>query len=179
MIGWSGSFRAFHRLDILIEAFAKVMAAAPNARLLLVGDGQERQHIEALVRARELDTSVVFTGKVSHEAVPTYLRAMDIAAIPAGADSDFHYSPLKLREFMACGVPTVAPQLGEMGREFGEEATPVQTYRPGDVDGFADEIIRLVEDRSALRRTLGEQSYAYERGTRRLQPVPRTLSVRS
>ena len=61
----------------------------------------------------------MFTGEVSHEAVPKYLRAMDLAAIPAGSDSDFHYSHFKLREFMACGLPTVAPKLGEMKREFG------------------------------------------------------------
>ena len=57
--------------------------------------------------------AAVFTGTVPHDELPRHLAAMDAALIVAAADAAFHYSPLKLAEYLAAGLPVVAPRLGQ------------------------------------------------------------------
>ena len=72
--------------------------------------------MNCLARGRELGVRRVLSpGAVAHSEVPDFIAAMDLAALPP-ADESFHYSPLKLKEFWAAGVPTVVPAIGEMRR---------------------------------------------------------------
>ena len=75
--------------------------------------------------------AVVLPGAIAHTDMPEFIAAMDVAVVSARPDAGFHYSPLKLREYMACGVPVVAPRLGEIPRTVhdGEDAL---LHPPGD-----------------------------------------------
>ena len=108
VVGWVGSFRRFHALEQAVEAAALV----PGVRLLLVGDGPERPRVEQLARDRGVPAT--FTGTVSHEQLPAVLSGMDVALVLAAADQPFHYSPLKLAEYLAAGLPVVAPAVGQL-----------------------------------------------------------------
>ncbi len=145
VVGWVGSFRGFHGLEDGLEAFAAVARDRSDARLLLVGDGAERRHIEDEVRRRRLTDAVVLAGSVGHGEVPAYTAAMDVAMVTGRVEGGFHYSPLKLREYLASGRPTVAPVLGEVGREF-EPEVHLLAYEPGDVAGLAAVLLRLADD---------------------------------
>ena len=158
VVGWVGSFRRFHGLELALEGFAEITHQDPNARLLLVGDGAERRSIEERAASLGLGGAVVFAGSVGHEAMPGYLAAMDAAVVTGRAEGGFHYSPLKLREYLASGRPTIAPALGEVGREF-EDGTHVLTYEPGDVQGLAVGLHRLIDD-PALRESLSRSARA-------------------
>ena len=103
VVGWVGSFRRFHAIENAVEA----MVGLEGATLLLVGDGPERPRIEALARSRNV--TAVFTGTVAHDQLPLYLATMDAALVTASRDASFHYSPLKLAEYLAAGLPVVAP----------------------------------------------------------------------
>lgn len=106
VVGWVGSFRPFHSLDRAVDAVADL----EGATLLLVGDGPERPAIEA--RARQRGVHLVCTGTVDHADLPRHLAAMDVGLVLAPADAAFHYSPLKLAEYLAAGLPVVAPAVG-------------------------------------------------------------------
>src|SRR5439155_13245996 len=93
------------------DALARRRRVLPGVVLLLGGDGPERARVEAL--CRRLGVDAVFTGTVSHVDVPAYIAAMDAAVLHAGA-TPFHYSPLKLWEYMACGKAVVAPRVGQL-----------------------------------------------------------------
>jgi glycosyltransferase involved in cell wall biosynthesis len=108
VVGWIGSFRRFHALEQAVEA----VAAVPESSLLLVGEGPERQRIARL--ARDLRVPATFTGTVPHADLPAYLAAMDAAIVLAQHGEPFHYSPLKLAEYMAAGLPVVVPASGQL-----------------------------------------------------------------
>ncbi len=78
---------------------------------------------------------------------------MDVAVLTARSDADFHYSPLKLKEYMAAGRAIVAPRIGDVARTLSDGMNAL-LYEPGDVDGLAHALSRLLED-SALRTRLG------------------------
>ncbi|MET0904188.1 MAG: glycosyltransferase [Umezawaea sp.] len=152
VVGWVGSFRGFHALDLLVDA----AAGLAGVTLLLVGDGPERARVEQ--HATDRGVRAVCTGTVPHEELAGYLAAMDAAVVVAGDAEGFHYSPLKLAEYLAAGRAVVAPRVGQVQQRLrdGGEALLV---RPGDVDELTAALVQLRDD-PALRRRLGEAARA-------------------
>ena len=144
-VGWSGSFRTFHGLGTLIEAAAVARKELPELVLVLVGDGLGRPAIEQ--QARDLGVPLVLPGTVPYDQMPEYLRVMDVATVLAPARESFHYSPVKLREYQACGVPVIASAAGELGRDLdaGDDALIVP---PGDAPALANAILATARDRA-------------------------------
>lgn len=151
VIGWAGSFRNFHGLDVLVDALDELRRRIPEIALLLVGDGAERPRIERAVRATGVP--VAFPGTVPYTEMPAHLCALDVALLLAPADEPFHYAPLKLREYMACGRAIVAPRVGDVARTLssGQDGLLVQ---PGDGRALIAAIEQLARD-IPLRRQLG------------------------
>ena len=152
VLGWIGSFHKFHGLDLAIEVAAELREELPELRLLLVGDGLDRARIEAQVRRLNL-RNVVFTGTVDHSDIPSHIAAMDVPLVLCPADDAFHYSPLKLREYMACGRPVIAPRIGEL-RDFISDGEDGLLVEPGDVLSLVAAIRRLC-DNPDLRASMG------------------------
>lgn len=154
VVGWVGSFRAFHAVDQLVRAVAQV----EGATLLLVGDGPERPRIERL--AAELGARVRFTGLVPHDALPDLLSAMDLGVVLARPGEPFHYSPLKVAEYLAAGLPVIAPAVPELAGRL-RAGTDAELFEVGDVAGLAS-LLRALRDDEARRRRLaaGAQSVA-------------------
>lgn len=159
VIGWTGSFRSFHGLDLLIQAFAKMYEHHPECVLLLVGDGAERSKMEALADSLDLTKAIRFTGRVSFTEIPGYISIFDVAVVSARSAADFHYSPLKLREYLAAGIPTLAPCAGDMVTLF-ENEKHLLLYTVGEVDDTAECMTRLIEDRALLQK-LGDEGKKY------------------
>jgi glycosyltransferase involved in cell wall biosynthesis len=155
VVGWVGSFRRFHALDQVVEA----VAAVDGAALLLVGDGPERPRIEALARARGVPTTC--TGTVAHDRLPEHLWAMDVAVVAAPADSPFHYSPLKLAEYLAAGLAVVAPAAGQLPERL-RDGVDALLVAPHDPAALAGALARLRDD-PVLRKRLGEAGRATAR----------------
>lgn len=147
LIGWAGSFRAFHGVDRLLDAVAQ--AAARTSRpvaLVLIGEGTHRGAIAE--QAASLHTvPVLIPGAVPHTAMPDYLSALDVAVVAHGAGDDFHYSPVKLREYLAVGLPVVAPRAGEIGRWL-VDGNDALLYEPHHPDSLVDALLRLIDDPS-------------------------------
>jgi glycosyltransferase involved in cell wall biosynthesis len=154
VVGWLGNFRRFHGLEMALEAFAEIRRQVPTARMLLVGDGPERSSIEADADRLGLREAIVFTGGVPHLDMPEHLAAMDVALVLARGGESFHYSPHKMREYLACGVPVVAPAVGDVARMMhdGEDAL---LYEPGDTRAVARATLRLLDDPD-LRARIGK-----------------------
>jgi glycosyltransferase involved in cell wall biosynthesis len=153
VVGWAGTFRRFQGLDTVVEAFVQLRQDHHETSLLLVGDGAERRRVEALVDQVGARGGVVFTGAVGARTVPAYLNAMDVAVVSARSDDGFHYSPLKLREYLACGRAVLAPRIGEIPG-FVEDGVHALLYEPGDPRDLVDKLRRLRDDPD-LRARLG------------------------
>jgi glycosyltransferase involved in cell wall biosynthesis len=150
VVGWVGSFRSFHALDVLLDAFERFVAVAPEATLVLVGDGPEREHCVEFGR-RFAERQVVLPGAVPFDEIPMWISSFDAAVLPARADEAFHYSPIKLQEYKAAGVATVAPRLGQV-RDVIEDGSTGLLYEPGDDVQLADHLVGLHSDATARSR---------------------------
>ena len=78
VIGFIGSFFSFEGLPLLVEAFAELSSKYPHARLVLVGDGEDRQKVEQLVTELALGDRAWVVGSVPHSSVLEYYAAMDV-----------------------------------------------------------------------------------------------------
>ena len=158
VVGWMGTFRTFHGLDTVLDAFVAVSTSVPNARLLMVGDGAGRPEVERRIGQLGLADHVVLTGSVANRDLPRHVAAMDVALVSAPADRAFHYSPQKLREYLACSTPAVAPRVGDVARMV-TDGVDALLYEPGDAVGMARRIEQLVAD-PKLRSRLGRAGRA-------------------
>ena len=150
VVGWVGSFRPFHSIDQAVRA----VAGLPGASLLLVGDGPQRPEIEDL--AARLDVHLVCTGTVAHHQLPALLSAMDVGLVLAPADGAFHSSPLKLGEYLAAGLPVIAPAVETVTSRLtnGVNALLVE---PNDLPELRNALERLRADPELAAR-LGVQA---------------------
>jgi len=175
VLGWSGSFRGFHGLELALEAMARLRDADHHVSLLLIGDGELRGDLEQRVEEAGLD-SVVFTGSVAHHDMPGYLSACDAGLVLSSGVGPFHYSPVKLREYMACGLPVISHGLGELGELLrdGENAILIP---PNDVTALTAAIMRLAAD-SQLTQEIGRRAreFAMERWSW-TRPVEQVMSA--
>jgi glycosyltransferase involved in cell wall biosynthesis len=155
IIGWTGSFRCFHGLDSLLRVVYLIVKKIPKVTLMLVGDGSERKALEQLARTLGIMDNVIFVGKVAFTDIPKYVSGFDIAVVSAGSATDFHYSPLKLREYLVAQKATLAPRAGEIPLIFKDEQQ-LLLYEVGNERNMEDQLLRLIED-PLLRTRLGEQ----------------------
>jgi glycosyltransferase involved in cell wall biosynthesis len=151
VVGFTGSLKPWHGVDVLLEAFATVRSAEPAARLLIVGEGPQDAALRARAAALGLGPSVVFTGRVEHDAIPRYLAAMDAGVAPYLQVPDFYFSPLKLYEYMAAGLAVVASDAGEIAGLVHHEQTGL-LCPPGDAGALAGTLLRLARDPAARAR---------------------------
>ncbi len=156
VVGFVGSFKAWHGVDFLLKAFVRLYGEDGSFHLLLVGDGPMRAALEEETRRLGLQEAVTFVGNVPHEEVPQYLAVMDVAVAPYPALEDFYYSPLKLYEYMAASRAVVASRIGQVAEVVADGLTGL-LYEPGDREGLIQCIRQLRSDES-LRRELGKNA---------------------
>ncbi|MGW6458596.1 glycosyltransferase [Streptomyces sp. NPDC055078] len=139
--------------DVLLSAWPAVRAAVPGARLLLVGDGPDR---EPLTRAAPPD--VVFAGAVPDPR--PWLRAADLVALPSRWEG-MALAPL---EAMACGRPVVLTEVSGAGESLPPGHHTHSLVPPDDPRALAAALTALLTD-PALRAELGRQAAAHTRAT--------------
>jgi glycosyltransferase involved in cell wall biosynthesis len=174
---WVGGFFPWHDLDLLIASFTQVVQRQPNARLLLVGDGQTRPMIEETIRQNGIGHAVILTGAVAHSRVPEMLAAADVAVVPAApvsASQGGTGTPLKLFEYMAAGKAIVATALNQ-ATEVIQDGYNGRLVAAGYTNGFAEAMLALLTD-SGERERLGQnarrlavEQYSWKQYTRRLE----------
>src|SRR5688572_17486018 len=142
VIGFVGTLKAWHGLTTLIDSFAKAVDEIPEARLLIVGEGPDKEQLDRAIGARNLESRVHFTGAVPPESVPELLASMDVAVAPYPLLSNFYFSPLKLYEYMAAGLPIVASRIGQV-EEVIQHGETGMLVPPGDAVAMAQCLIEL------------------------------------
>ena len=167
VVGWVGSFRRFHAVEQAVEAMKEI----DNGTLLMVGDGPERARIKEL--AKDRGVAARFTGTVPHREVPDYLAAMDVALVLASPDHSFHYSPLKLAEYLAAGLPVVVPEVAQPADRLADGVDAL-FVPPGDARALSVTLRRLHTDPAererlgAAARSTAEARFLWDNEVRRI-----------
>ncbi len=173
VIMFTGSFKPWHGVKDLLQAFALLLDHQKRTRLILVGDGPERESLMRCAAELRIESNVTFTGAVSHEEIPALLASADIAVAPYLPLNDFYFSPLKLGEYLAAGLPVVVTACGDLDPLLRDGVSSLRVP-PGDIPALARALRRLTED-ADLRRCLGragrhiaEEHLSLEAATARL-----------
>ena len=163
----------------LLRAFWQLKKRFANLRLLIVGEGPEREKAERFVGEKGLE-DVVFLGKVSAERLPVCYRTADIYCSPALYGESFG---IVLLEAMASGLPVVA--FANKGYSWVLRNRPFSDFlvKAGDVSGLVEKITILIQD-GGLRKKLGQAGtkeagkYSWEEVGRKTLEFYRSLGGR-
>lgn len=148
-IGFLGTLKPWHGVADLIEAVARLQTGCSRciARLRIVGDGPQRQALEEQVARlpKSVQCGIEFLGSIGYESVPVELAQWDVAVAPYTLMQDCYFSPLKLFEYMAAGLPVVAARTGQLSDMIRHNENGL-LYPPGDIDALVAELYELHED---------------------------------
>ena len=158
ILGFSGTLKPWHGVQHLLDAMALLEGTGLETQLLLMGDGPERESLLAKAVGLGLSGSVHFVGPVAHDEMGTFLAACDVLVAPYGPMEDHWFSPLKVAEYRATGLPVIASAIGQLGKTLGE-AQGVLLVPPGDETALAEAISSLATD-EAWRRRLAQAAAA-------------------
>jgi glycosyltransferase involved in cell wall biosynthesis len=158
---FAGAFRSWHGVVHLAAALARLHAAGDQRfGAILIGDGPERPAVE---RAARDVPGILFTGAIPHAMLPACLAACDIGVAPfdpirhGPLRLGFYWSPLKIFEYMAVGLPVVAPALPRL-KSLVEDRVEGLLYAPDDPRGLDRALVALADE--ALRRRMGSAARA-------------------
>jgi glycosyltransferase involved in cell wall biosynthesis len=154
---FAGAFRSWHGVVHLTAALARLHQAGDHRfGGILIGDGPERPAAE---RAARDVPGITFTGALPHPQLAAALAACDIGVAPfdpikhAPLRLGFYWSPLKIFEYMAVGLPVVAPALPRL-RRLVDDGREGVLYDPKDPRGLERALVSLADP--AVRRRMGQ-----------------------
>jgi glycosyltransferase involved in cell wall biosynthesis len=143
-------------VELALEALSRIAGEHPCVRLLILGDGEQRDYLELLAATLGVRDRVLFLGAQSSDRVADYFAASDVFLFPTRRHEA---GPIVLLEGMACGLPAIATDIGgntEVVRPAGGPVAGLLT-RMGSVDDLEAAIRRVLTDKE-LARTLGQRA---------------------
>jgi 1,2-diacylglycerol 3-alpha-glucosyltransferase len=132
--------------ETLIKAVARVLPRHPKLRLVLVGDGPEREALEKLCKGLGIAQKVEFTGKIPFEEIPNYFKAADFFGFASVTETQ----GLVTMEAMACGLPVVAVNATGTCDVVTHEREGLLTVNK--VEALAESIDRMLSEEGILVR---------------------------
>jgi len=142
IVGFLGSLKRWHGVEILVEAMKVLWSSFENFHLLIVGNGPLRESLKEQFSREGIQDYTTLTGEIPYAEVPSYLKCMDITVAPYTRIPDFYFSPLKVFEYMAMGRPVVTSGMGQI-KEIVDDGRTGLLFEPGDPRDLAEKIISL------------------------------------
>lgn len=147
-------------VDVLLRFWAQEMKPQDNMRLLIIGDGPEKEPLEQLAQQLGITDTVIFTGKVLHPDLPPYIHTCDIYVTASLSDTN----SISMLEGMAGGLPVLqlydelnADQVtdgvnGYMFRdaaEMGQRLRQIRDMEPEELQKLKTSVIQSVKNSGA------------------------------
>jgi glycosyltransferase involved in cell wall biosynthesis len=144
---FSGQIIPRKGVDVLLQAFERMLSAGTAARLLIAGSGSELSSYEASVPERWKDR-VHFLGHVPPEELPTLFAQADVYCLPSRYDG----WGVVINEALGAGLPVVASTAVGAARDLVVDGENGFVVPPGDADALAHALLRLCLDASFRSR---------------------------
>lgn len=169
LVLYIGQLHGAQYIELFLEAAKMVLSKNPEVTFMIVGKGFREKELKDFSSKLGISSRVIFTGAVIPREIPRYVSAADIC-VAAFKDTEVTRckSPLKIVEYMACGKPTVASNVGEVRRMLGGVGVLVE---PGSASSLADGIVMLInnndlrEDLGRFARIRAEEKYNWSNTT--------------
>lgn len=147
VIGFAGRLRREKGLDILLNAMPQVLKSYPDAVLVVVGDGPDREVLTKKAEALKITSQVIWAGQKTREEVFQFYRIMDVMAVP----SLFEGFGLAAAEAMAAGVPVVGAKVDGL-TEIVEDTRSGLLFPAGNSHALSAALIKLLGDTEESKR---------------------------
>ena len=156
VLGFCGSLKTWHGLEVLLEACAIAFPLEPSLRLEVVGDGPLAHLLDAAPLPGD---RLRRRGAVGHAEAIAHLHSWDAGVAPYLPIEQFYFSPLKVVEYMAAGLCPVASDLGDLPALLGDRDRGI-LVPAGDPERLASAFVELARDRDHAAE-LGRRARAY------------------
>jgi glycosyltransferase involved in cell wall biosynthesis len=145
VVGYVGRLTHLKGVDLLAAAFREIAQDVLDARLLIIGSGEEERHIRTVL-AQEFARAIVhIEPDVNHEQLPAWYRAMDLMVM----SSRYENHSNALLEAMACGIPFLASNVG--GNRKLSETGAGWLFEPESVPALSQCLRRIIGNRPELK----------------------------
>jgi starch synthase len=179
-----GSFRAWHGVDHAVKAARILIERGVHARFRFVGHGPQFAEVQALANGHP---AIEFLGMQPYERMPELLQTADIGVAPFDTSkhpalqaAGFFWSPLKVHEYMASGLPVVTSDITPLNTIVRHQHEGLLVPE-GDATALADAIQRLIDD-PAYAAQLGQAGrervvakYSWQQHCRELEHILETI----
>ncbi|MGD2279429.1 MAG: glycosyltransferase [Candidatus Omnitrophota bacterium] len=150
--------------DKIIEALPGILKVFPEAVYMMVGGGEKRGELEALVKEKGLERNVIFTGEKPHEELAVFYNACDLFVMTPRylrKTGNIEGFGIVFLEASACGKPVIAGKSGGVSEAVVDGVTGI-LVDPENAEQIKDTILKVLKDENYARR-LGDN------GLRRVQ----------
>ena len=166
LVGIVGRLTEIKNHELFLNSVARLKTLVPDlnpVRFVIIGDGSLRERLEQQARELGVNDVVIFAG--GRKDPEYFYPALDICALTSRNEG----TPLTLIEAMANARPVIATTVGGVVDLLGEKVVADERFTicergigvlPNDVNGFAQGLQRLIEDK-ALQRELGQRSFQF------------------
>lgn len=157
LIGYLGRLKKYKSVEDLLSALVIVLKEVPDARLVIVGDGDARPSLEGVASELKISPRVEFLGFVSPAEKIRRLQAMNVVVNTSAKEG----WGLTVIEANACGVPVIASDVPGLRDSVLHEKTGL-LYEYGNIEQLAEKILLVLRDRN-LRARLSNEAIAWSR----------------
>lgn len=172
-----GTLRPVKGVKYLIQAMRFINEKSPNTNLIIIGDGPDRNELEALVHEFNLEACTHFIGKVSNQEIPEYMAQADVFALPSLSEG----FPLVIAEAMASGLPIVTTNVGGLPEliKNGENGFVVDSRSPR---ALAEKILLLLDDINLYKKISNTnkenaKNYSWDGIVKKLENIYRKICL--
>ena len=154
VVSYIGTIGMAHGLETMIAAAQRLQTIAPEVLFLVVGEGADRERIQAIVQSKGLN-NFRFVSQQPRERIPAYIAASDACLVLLKKSAVFEtVIPTKMLEFMSCARPVILGVKGQ-AQQILESAQGGTCIEPGSAVELCDAILQLHQQPS-LGSLLGE-----------------------
>jgi glycosyltransferase involved in cell wall biosynthesis len=146
-IGFIGSFLKWHNVDLLLEAFTKLMKEGYNLNLYLLGTGEEFEFIQQKVEQNSYKSRITMPGFVDGDVLLAFKKQIHIGVMPG---SNWYGAPNKIFEYGASRMAVVAPDTPTIADLFADKQE-VLLFELDSAKGLYDQLKQLVSNVELIR----------------------------